>query len=137
MDRLTRPGIDAEQTAVRFMDMEVKMQDVGDKLLDLILNGPTINGVSKNILRHLVRQLYDALKAYEDTGLTPEQVAAMKQELAKSKADLQWAIKCLREIGSCAGCKHEDYQETAEPCSHCQRITLQGEDKWEFDCEED
>ena len=46
--------------------------------------------------------------------------------------DLEWAINYLRECGGCAGCKYEDEQETAEPCAHCQRITLQGEDKWEF-----
>ena len=66
MERLTRPGIDADQTAVRFMDREVKIQDIGDKVLELILNGPTINGVNKDTLRHLVRQLYTELKCYED-----------------------------------------------------------------------
>lgn len=74
MDRLTRPGIDAEQTAVRFMDGEVKIQDIGDKLLNLILNGPTINGIKKDTLRHLVRQLYDALKQYEELDMTPEDI---------------------------------------------------------------
>lgn len=66
MDRLTRPGIDAEQTAVRFMDGAVKIQGIGDKVLELILNGPTINGVNKDTLRHLVRQLYTELKQIED-----------------------------------------------------------------------
>ena len=74
MDRLTRPGIDADQTAVRFMDGEVKIQDIGDKLLELILNGPTINGIKKDTLRHLVRQLYDALKPYEELDMTPEDI---------------------------------------------------------------
>lgn len=79
MDRLTRPGIDADQTAVRFMDMdgEVKIQDIGDKLLDLILNGPTINGIKKDTLRHLVRQLYAELKRYEDTEANPEELTGM------------------------------------------------------------
>lgn len=80
MDRLTRPGIDAEQTAVRFMDGEVKIQDIGDKLLDLILNGPTINGIKKDTLRHLVRQLYDALKLYEDTGGTPQDIRNLQDK---------------------------------------------------------
>lgn len=74
MDRLTRPGVDAEQTAVRFMDKGVNIQDISDKLLDLILNGPTINGVNKDILRHLVRQLYAELKRYEDTEIDPEEL---------------------------------------------------------------
>lgn len=66
MDRLTRPGIEANPTAARFMGGEVKIQDIGDKVLELILNGPTINGVNKDTLRHLVRQLYTELKCYED-----------------------------------------------------------------------
>ena len=77
MDRLTRPDVDTDQTAVRFMDNEVKIQDIGDKLLNLILNGPTINGVNKDILRHLVRQLYAELKRYEDTGVEPEELTGV------------------------------------------------------------
>lgn len=77
MDRLTRPGIDADQTAVRFMDGEVKIEDIGDKLLDLILNGPTINGIKKDTLRHMVRQLYAELKRYEDTEVDPEELTGM------------------------------------------------------------
>lgn len=107
MDRLTRPHIEADPTAVDFMDMEVKMEDVGDKLLELILNGPTINSVTKNILRHIVRHLYTALKQYEDTGLTPELIeemradaAAMTRELARVKAELDATkkdiLKCCK-----------------------------------------
>lgn len=75
MERLTRPGIDTDQTAVRFMDDEVKIQDIGDKVLELILNGPTINGVKKDTLRHLVRQLYTELKCYEDGTIVQLEIA--------------------------------------------------------------
>ena len=74
MDRLTRPDIDTDQTAVRFMGGEVKIQDISDKLLHLILNGPTINSINKDTLRHLVRQLYTELKRYEDLEMTPEAI---------------------------------------------------------------
>ena len=57
--------------------------------------------------------------------------------LRNVKANLEWAIKYLREGGGCAGCKYEDMQETEEPCAHCQRLTLQGDDKWEFHGAED
>ena len=77
-----------------------------------------------------LQSIFDRLSDYEDTGLTPEQIKTMK-------ADLQWAINYLREGGGCAGCKHEEKQETAEPCSRCQRITLQGDDLWEFHGAED
>ncbi len=69
--RLTRPCVDVDQTSTRHMGGVVKIQDIGDKLLDLILNGPTINGVNKDTLRHLVRQLYAELKVYEDANATP------------------------------------------------------------------
>ncbi|MBQ2920131.1 MAG: hypothetical protein IJE58_03010 [Oscillospiraceae bacterium] len=67
-ERLTRPSVDVDQTASRYMDGEVKIQDLGDGVLELILNGPTINGVKKDTLRHLVRQLYAELKVYEEGG---------------------------------------------------------------------
>lgn len=70
-NRLTRPGVDVDQTAARYMGGEVKIQDISNKVLELILNGPTINGVNKDTLRHLVRQLYAELKVYEDTNATP------------------------------------------------------------------
>lgn len=78
MDRLTRPDVDTDQTAVRFMEAEVKIQDISDKLLHLILNGPTINSINKDTLRHLVRQLYAELKRYEDLEMSPE---AIEQQL--------------------------------------------------------
>lgn len=74
MERLTRPEVMVYQTAARFMGGEVKIQDIGDKLLHLILNGPTINSVNKDALRHLVRQLYEALQRYEDLEMTPEDI---------------------------------------------------------------
>ena len=76
MDRLTRPDIDADQTAVRFMGGEIKIQNISDKLLHLILNGPTINGIKKDTLRHMVRQLYAELKRYEDLEMTPDNIEA-------------------------------------------------------------
>ena len=74
MDRLTRPEVMVDQTAARFMGSEVKIQDISDKLMHLILNGPTINSINKDALRHLVRQLYEALQRYEDLDMTPEDI---------------------------------------------------------------
>ena len=67
-ERLTRPGVDVDQTAARYMGSVVKIQDFNDKALDIVLNGPTINCVNKDVLRHLVRQLYAELKVYEEGG---------------------------------------------------------------------
>ena len=87
-------------------------------------------------------KIFPTLYAYEETGLTPEQIVAMKglhtarqdliAENEKLKADLEWAKNYLRDGGGCAGCRHEERLETEEPCCHCQRVTLLGDDKWEF-----
>lgn len=100
MDRLTRPGIDADQTAVRFMDGEIKIQDIGDKLLELILNGPTINGVKKDILRHLVRQLYAELKCYEDGTIVELEIAnETKMMFANEEANQHDKEIFVRNLG--------------------------------------
>ena len=44
------------------------MQDWGDKMLDMILNGPTINGIKKDEVRAMLRETYTALKQYEKIG---------------------------------------------------------------------
>ena len=41
-----------------------------------MINGQTSNGFGKDIFRKMVRDLYGRLKAYEDTGLTPEEIKA-------------------------------------------------------------
>lgn len=108
MERLTRPGITADQTAVRFMDEAVKIQDIGDKVLDLILNGPTINGVNKDTLRHLVRQLYTELKCYEDGTIVELEIAnetgmmfageeANRQDKETFVRNLGWLLSQTRE----------------------------------------
>lgn len=73
MDRITKPNVSVSLRAAKFFDdPEVNIPEIGDKMLHLILNGPTLNSVNKNTLRSMVRQLYDALKAYEDLEMTPE-----------------------------------------------------------------
>ena len=89
------------------MDAEVKIQDIGDKLLHLILNGPTINGVKKDILRHLVRQLYAELKLYEDMDLEPQMAnerllifasdEANRSDKAVFVQNLGWLLRQTRE----------------------------------------
>lgn len=107
-NRLTRPGIEANPTAARFMGGEVKIQDIGDKVLELILNGPTINGVNKDTLRHLVRQLYTELKCYEDGTIVELEIAnetgmmfadedANHQDKETFVRDLGWLLSQTRE----------------------------------------
>ena len=78
MERLTRPTVDVDVTAAKYMaapgTIPTDLRSMSDRLLDLVINGPTLNGVNKDILRQLIRQLYAALKPYEDTGLEPEDI---------------------------------------------------------------
>lgn len=78
MKRLTRPTVKVDETAAKYMVAQgcipTDLRSMNDRLLDLIINGPTLNGVNKDVLRQLIRQLYAALQPYEDTGMEPEQV---------------------------------------------------------------
>lgn len=78
MDRLTRPTVNVDETAAQYMGKEIDLETVGDRLLELILNGPTLNAVKKDTLRHIIRQLYGALQAYEATGMEPEEIVRMQ-----------------------------------------------------------
>lgn len=60
----------------RYLGPLADLEGMKPKLLDLILNGPVLNGVSKDVLRQIIRQLYSALAAYEDTGITAEEITA-------------------------------------------------------------
>lgn len=42
--------------------------DIDDKLLDLILNGPTLNSITKGQIRAMLRETYTALKRFEKIG---------------------------------------------------------------------
>lgn len=70
MERLTRPTVEVDETAAKYMgSFPVDIRTYKDRLLELILNGPTLNGVSKDALRQIIRQLYGRLKEYEDATL--------------------------------------------------------------------
>lgn len=68
IERLTREKIDVEPTTDRFLGETRLMQDWSDKMVDLIINGVTLNGIDKDELRALLRQTYGALKRYEQIG---------------------------------------------------------------------
>lgn len=66
---LTRKKVNAEPGALdRFTKETHLIQDWSDKMLDLMLNGPTLNAINKDELRAMLRQLYTALKGYEKVG---------------------------------------------------------------------
>lgn len=76
MKRLTSEKVRVDESVDRYLGPLADLEGMKPKLLDLILNGPVLNGVSKDVLRQIIRQLYSALAAYEDTGITAEEITA-------------------------------------------------------------
>ena len=81
MERLTRPNINVDPGTDRFLHAAIGGKEIDwkqnrDSTLNVLINGPTSNGFCKDIFRKMVRDLYGRLKAYEDTGLTPEEIKA-------------------------------------------------------------
>ncbi len=81
MERLTSPNINVDSGTDRFLHAviggkEIDWKQCRDSTLNVLINGPTSNGFGKDIFRKMARDLYGRLKAYEDTGLTPEEIKA-------------------------------------------------------------
>ena len=76
MKRLTSEEVRVDESVDRYLGPLADLEGMKPKLLDLILNGPVLNGVSKDVMRQIIRQLYSALAAYEDTGITAEEITA-------------------------------------------------------------
>lgn len=91
MERLTNEAIKVDASVDGMIGSFVDLANMKPKLLDVILNGPTLISVSKNVLRSIIRQLYSALAAYEDTAQTPEQCAEY------GKADREGRYIVLRD----------------------------------------
>lgn len=81
MERLTRPNLNVNKDTDRFLHAtiggkEIDWKQFRDSTLNVLINGSTSNGFGKDIFRKVARDLYGRLKAYEDTGLTPEEIKA-------------------------------------------------------------
>lgn len=90
MKRLTNEEVRVDESVDWYLGPLANLEGMKPKLLDLILNGPVLNGVSKDVLRQIIRQLYSTLAAYEDTGLTPERCA----EFARADAEGRYIVMC-------------------------------------------
>jgi hypothetical protein len=82
MERLTRPNINVAPDTDRFLHAaiggkEIDWKQSRDSTLNVLINGPTSNGFGKDIFRKMAHDLYGRLKAYEDTGWTPEMLRKM------------------------------------------------------------
>lgn len=77
MERLTSPNINVDPDTDRFLHAAIGGKEIDwkqnrDSTINVLINGPTSNGFGKDIFRKMARDLYGRLKAYEDTGWTPE-----------------------------------------------------------------
>lgn len=112
MERLTSPNINVDPDTDRFLHAviggkEIDWKQSRDSTLNVLINGPTSNGFGKDIFRKMARDLYGRLKAYEDTGLTPEEI------LPKDKAD-EIALKLMRLADLESLCNYTRLRELAE-----------------------
>ena len=78
---MTSPNINVDPGTDRFLHATIGGKEIDwkqnrDSTLNVLINGPTSNGFGKDIFRKMARDLYGRLKAYEDTGLTPEEIKA-------------------------------------------------------------
>ena len=95
MERLTSPNINVNPDTDRFLHAaicgkEIDWKQSRDSTINVMINGPMCNGFGKDIFRKMARDLYERLKAYEDTGLEPEAVETVKIALAaKHMVDLE------------------------------------------------
>ena len=129
MERLTNEEVRVDESMDRYLGPRSVLEGMKPKLLDLILNGPVLNSVSKAALRQIIRQLYSALAAYEDTGLDPESVEALK---------LSMMGKAISEIAEFDGLPIDRLRELAEadkegrlvvlPCRVGEKLWVTGRD---------
>lgn len=66
MKRLTNASVRVDKSTGKYLTPLVDLEGMKPRLLDLILNGPTLNGVQKDVLRQIIRQLYTRLAMYEN-----------------------------------------------------------------------
>lgn len=129
MKRLTSEEVRVDESVDRYLGPLADLEGMKPKLLDLILNGPVLNGVSKDVLRQIIRQLYSALAAYEGTGLAPESVEALKLSMmGKTIAEIKefngLPVDRLRELAEA----DKDGRLVVLPCKVGEKLWVIGRD---------
>ena len=133
MERLTSPNINVDPGTDRFLHAaiggkEIDWKQFRDSTLNVMINGPTSTGFGKDIFRKMARDLYGRLKAYEDTGVEPEEV------LPKDKAD-EIALKLMRLADLESICSYTRLRELAEADKDGRVVVLpcrQGDELWTY-----
>lgn len=131
MERLTSPNINVDPDTDRFLHAVIGGQEIDwkqcrDSTLNVLINGPTSNGFGKDIFRKMARDLYGRLKAYEDTGMYPESVEALKLSMmGKAISEITefngLPIDRLRELAEA----DKDGRVVVQPCK-------QGDELWTY-----
>ena len=98
MERLTRPDINVKPRTDQYLRDAVVWEELNDKVVDVLINGPSANAFNKNTFRWMVRDLYGRLKAYEDTGLTPAQCETAKTLVEAAFSDDPSKAERIREL---------------------------------------
>lgn len=131
MERLTRPNINVDPDTDRFLHAAIGGKEIDwkqdrDSTLNVLINGPTSNGFGKDIFRKMARDLYGRLKAYEDTGMYPESVEALK---------LSMMGRAISEITEFDGLPIDRLRELAEADKDGRVAVLpcrQGDELWTY-----
>ena len=131
MERLTSPNINVDPDTDRFLHAaiggkEIDWKQFRDSTLNVMINGPTSNGFGKDIFRKMARDLYGRLKAYEDTGMYPESVEALK---------LSMMGKAISEITEFNGLPIDRLRELAEADKDGRVVVLpcrKGDELWTY-----
>jgi hypothetical protein len=137
MERLTSPNINVDPGTDRFLHAtiggkEIDWKQSRDSTLNVLINGPTSNGFGKDIFRKMARDLYGRLKAYEDTGMTPEQAANAKTIIESAFAEDTSKAERIRKLLAA----DKDGRIVVLPCKVGQRVfALLDTDKHISECE--
>lgn len=83
----------------------------------------TIRDIAKYGRCDVLDAIAERLAAYEDTGLTPDEVAAMRRENDALLEDLR---------GDCASCVHRDKNAKSDVCQTCPQPGGAGFGNWEW-----
>jgi|GEM_PF-4437409 len=82
--------------------------------------GELIGGCVKGGSREIMTEVFTRLAAYEDTALTPEQVAALQTRIDELTVMLGSALEDMESYkGACEFCKYGTRYPEDEPCRYC------------------
>ena len=133
MERLTRPNINVDPDTDRFLHAaiggkEIDWKQCRDSTLNVLINGPTSNGFGKDIFRKMARDLYGRLKAYEDTGWTPEMLRKLGENAWHlwdfAQAAENMTVGRLKELAEA----DKDGRVVVLPCKVGEKLWVIGQD---------